>query len=600
MLSFLEFSSTSFTNKESNPYLLKSFLGYHLEDNRLFFGKCKQLNNTRVYTRVEEFDRSVTCPWKHAVVCTDGVSDEGISSFPAKDTSSSWKFHLPLECLSALFGSKRNLKDFGTLHFEDKRLADDSEMQKSDFFGPNFMKPLFKDTQKSSLLRTVGVIRSIQTCSVSEDQFVQISSGLSVVRSSLAVIASPPFFHEDSNFLEFLISKTNDPCGLSKMKVGQQLHMSPVMGSGLECIYPSETERLLIFVDCPQGIAAARSFLKWHLFRALSGTGTYRTTQVTLFYEAPKSSSMAFVSDFRDWNVFGVEVIPVTQCDLKEFIPTYLNSKPFRASNTASIFCVSSDRTASFLQSLMLYHGVKMSFMQSITQERLEREVTKFRRKQRMEDAYSETADSDAEDMEREVLEEKIWNTWKKQREAMWSEFMKRKESVNASAYSDSNTDKASWDDWFSRNSETWEENIWDDHMWETYWHTWKEDREAWFRAGSYNPRDFGGPGSYTKSGYGYYDTSSRQFEDHHTSSNNSYSSQEYSSSFNGTSFDPFGVLGLQQFASFKEVKQAYRQQALKWHPDLKRNDLETSKKQMQQIILAYQILKEKHRNGNL
>ncbi|GJQ13774.1 hypothetical protein GpartN1_g5565.t1 [Galdieria partita] len=558
-----------------------------------------------------------TSRFSRAIPVASAASEQDAAIFQEKKpTGTTWKLHLPLKCLSFLFGKANRLKDFETLNFEEN----DPDSQKSfinTFWRPGFMRPVTEDASKQSLLRIMGRIRSVRPCSISEDlllitverepvnasqdwthdrpgQFVQIGGKPSNSScSSLAIIASAPFFVDNSNTVELVISKQNDPCKLSK-KVGEQVFMSPIMGDGLDYIYPSKSERLFIFVDCPQGMAAVRSFLKWHLFRAMSGTGTHRTTQVTVFYEVPDSTSMAFLSDFRDWNVFGVEVVPVLDCGLKDFVPSYLSLKPLNSLAVSSIFAVASDRTANFLQSLLLCHGVKLSFMQSLTQERVEREFTEFKKQDQskvVEDSYLE--------MEREMFEERMWNTWKQQRESMWSEFVEKRHMREAHSFSSSD-EKESWEDWFSRNSESWKDSIWDEHMWQQYWSTWEEERESWFHSGSFNSRDFGGPGSYSKTGYGHHDPSyASGWDAENFSSHSSYSSEPNSfGSFSSESyFDPYVILEVSNSASMSEVKRAYRQQALRWHPDLNKNDLELSKRKMQQVILAYQILKEEYKH---
>ncbi|KAK4528620.1 hypothetical protein GAYE_SCF62G6565 [Galdieria yellowstonensis] len=543
------------------------------------------------------------------------VSDENLADFQGKESRRApWKLQLPLKWLSFLFGNANRVKDFETLQLEENETNSQRFFMNS-FWRPAFMKPVAEDVSKPNFCRSVGRVESIRPCSTSEDillvsieretvkypqdwshelpgQFVQISDKPSSSScSSLGVIASAPFFVDKSNTIELVVSKQNDPCKLSS-RIGEKVFLSPIIGHGLDYVYPSKSERLFIFVDCPQGMAAVRSFLKWHLFRAMSGTGTYRTTQVTVFYEAPDSTHMAFLSDFRDWNVFGVEVVPVLKCGLKDFVPSYFYSKSFYSSAVSSIFAVASDRTANFLQSLLLCHGVKLSFMQSLTQERLEREFSEFKKRDSQmveEDSYLE--------MERELFEEKMWNTWKQQREGMWSEFVESRRVSETFQSSSVRDDKESWDDWFIRNSESWEDsNIWDEHMWEQYWSTWKEERESWFRSGSFHSRDFGGPGSYTKTGYGHHDST---YSGAGRESDGFYSN-DYSSTYVPAEdwFDPYVILEIHDNASMSEVKRAYRQQALRWHPDLNKDNLELSKRRMQQVILAYQILKEQHRRG--
>ncbi|EME28936.1 hypothetical protein Gasu2_26340 [Galdieria sulphuraria] len=612
MRSFLD--STSFLGQESPIQSSYSFFSCSSSHSAYF---CRESKRSLLFSSKKSWGVARVSRFSRATPFASTAPDQDAASFREKEpTGTKWKLHLPLKFLSFLFGRGNRMKDFETWNLEESD-ADFQKVFMNSFSRPGFMRPVTEDVSKRIMLRNVGRIRSIRPCSISEDillvtveretvnasqnwmherpgQFVQISGKPSHAScSSMAVIASAPFFVDNSNVIELVISKQSDPCKLSK-KIGEQVFLSPIMGHGLDYVYPSKSERLYVFVDCPQGMAAVRSFLKWHLFRAMSGTGTYRTTQVTVFYEAPNSTFMAFLSDFRDWNVFGVEVVPVLDCSLKDFVPSYLNSKSFHSLTVSSIFAVASDRTANFLQSLLLCHGVKLSFMQSLTQERLEREFTEFKKL----DHFQEAEDSYLE-MEREMFEEKMWNTWKQQREGMWSEFVERRHMRETSRPSASD-EKELWDDWFSRNSESWKDSIWDEHMWQQYWSTWKDERESWFHSGSFNTRDFGGPGSYSKTGYGYHDPSyASGWDTESFSANSSYSDDSSSiGSFSSDSyFDPYAILEISNGASISEVKRAYRQQALRWHPDLNKDNLELSKRRMQQVILAYQIVKEEYRH---
>jgi curved DNA-binding protein CbpA len=55
---------------------------------------------------------------------------------------------------------------------------------------------------------------------------------------------------------------------------------------------------------------------------------------------------------------------------------------------------------------------------------------------------------------------------------------------------------------------------------------------------------------------------------------------------------DYYNVLDLTQDASFEEIKKAFREQAIKWHPD--RNQGIDTTLRMQEINEAYLILKDK------
>jgi molecular chaperone DnaJ len=58
-----------------------------------------------------------------------------------------------------------------------------------------------------------------------------------------------------------------------------------------------------------------------------------------------------------------------------------------------------------------------------------------------------------------------------------------------------------------------------------------------------------------------------------------------------------YDILGLQNEAPFKEVKQAYRKLSLKYHPD--RNKDGTADSRFREITEAYQILKKEQKREN-
>lgn len=58
-----------------------------------------------------------------------------------------------------------------------------------------------------------------------------------------------------------------------------------------------------------------------------------------------------------------------------------------------------------------------------------------------------------------------------------------------------------------------------------------------------------------------------------------------------------YQTLGLNESASLKEIKQAYRQLSLKYHPD--RNKERESDKKFKEITEAYQFLKQEQKRSN-
>jgi len=59
-----------------------------------------------------------------------------------------------------------------------------------------------------------------------------------------------------------------------------------------------------------------------------------------------------------------------------------------------------------------------------------------------------------------------------------------------------------------------------------------------------------------------------------------------------------YQTLGLNESASLKEIKQAYRQLSLKYHPD--RNKERESDKKFKEITEAYQFLKQEQKRSNV
>ncbi|KAA8490864.1 Chaperone protein DnaJ [Porphyridium purpureum] len=99
------------------------------------------------------------------------------------------------------------------------------------------------------------------------------------------------------------------------------------------------------------------------------------------------------------------------------------------------------------------------------------------------------------------------------------------------------------------------------------------------------------------RAGYGQKGGSSAGGGGSRQSQSNNYNRQSYagrgsSASGAGGSFDFYGVLGLQNGASAKEIKSAYRQMAMKYHPDRNMGN-KAAEETMKKITLAYTVLKK-------
>lgn len=55
------------------------------------------------------------------------------------------------------------------------------------------------------------------------------------------------------------------------------------------------------------------SFATWDRFRAASGNGTNRKTLVKIFLRVESPQSFPYLKETRDWLVYGVDVVPVTE-----------------------------------------------------------------------------------------------------------------------------------------------------------------------------------------------------------------------------------------------------------------------------------------------
>uniref|UniRef100_A0A7S3A352 FAD-binding FR-type domain-containing protein n=1 Tax=Rhodosorus marinus TaxID=101924 RepID=A0A7S3A352_9RHOD len=190
--------------------------------------------------------------------------------------------------------------------------------------------------------------------------------------SSVLVVASPP----ESERLQFLVDSKHDEGRLSKIMAGEVLQLSTVIGDGLSVEPTVSGPRLLMFVDCAQGAAAMRSFATWSHFRVASGSGTNRKVQVKIYMYFRSPSQPPFLNEFRDWRIYGVDVVPVFEPFLD-----YLRLNPLDTSTIETesvIACMSNEKDKEWLFRYLHGLGVQRENMQHITEHSVSRELEVF------------------------------------------------------------------------------------------------------------------------------------------------------------------------------------------------------------------------------
>ena len=310
--------------------------------------------------------------------------------------------------------------------------------------------------------------------------------------SCAATIASPPS-DTGSTLLEFLINPRADPCKLTSTKPGEVLGISHVLGKGLSLPpFPVSKGDLHIFTDAPQGFAAAKALLEWPTFRAITGEGANRVTHVTIYYSISSPKSIPFVERYSRWSVYGVNIVPLSGRSLLESIAS---DRPPKARGSLNddfaIAAVSSKDTYEALFCSLVVCGFRRMAIQRYTADDIEKEIDVHI----LEDDETDPEDMNTEswfyerkpeedsEKQRERVEREIWENWVHVRENMRSDF-ERRWAAQARVQRDTEKEKKekehAWASWSAKNSQQWQEVIWDNDAWGDYWNTWKESRNKW------------------------------------------------------------------------------------------------------------------------
>lgn len=129
-----------------------------------------------------------------------------------------------------------------------------------------------------------------------------------VDKPSFLAIASPPKLAAARGAFEFLVKSVAGStaellCGLKK---GDVVELSQVMGRGFDIgrVDPPESFPTLLIFATGSGISPIRSLIE-------SGFSADKRSDVRLYYGARNLKRMAYQDRFKDWESYGVTVVPV-------------------------------------------------------------------------------------------------------------------------------------------------------------------------------------------------------------------------------------------------------------------------------------------------
>lgn len=321
-------------------------------------------------------------------------------------------------------------------------------------------------------------------------------------QSVVAVISSPP---DNGPLLRFLIAtgRSSDPCKLALLQPGDEIATGSVYGDGID--YESAASaggNLFLFVDAPQSFAIVTSLVEWPAFRAMTGTGTNRTTKITVFYSLPRGSGIPYAHRFSDWCLYAVNIVPILGASILEFmsVQSSLNQAFMSASSDFAVSAVALEKSHEALFTSLLLLGFRRSAISKLTEEDLSKQNndtdvqssfstdTRRRTFQRNGGVNQQPAsfvgmpeEVQAEYM-RQELEKEIWEEWVNVREDMRTEFERDWAHKPKSKQARKKTEEEkrhAWASWSVKNKEQWTDVKWDDQAWSSYWQTWYKSNSA-------------------------------------------------------------------------------------------------------------------------
>ncbi|KAK4479914.1 hypothetical protein RD792_015458, partial [Penstemon davidsonii] len=139
-------------------------------------------------------------------------------------------------------------------------------------------------------------------------QYLQLRVKEPNTKPSFLAIASPPNDAVSKGVFEFLVKSIAGSTAevLCELQKGDVVELSTVMGKGfdLDQISPPEDYQTVLIFATGSGISAIRSLIE-------AGFSADKRSDVRLYYGARNLSRMAYQERFKDWESYGVNIVPV-------------------------------------------------------------------------------------------------------------------------------------------------------------------------------------------------------------------------------------------------------------------------------------------------